>query len=380
MPTLAKAHTDVIVIDSEEENSESDMRQRLAGFRYASASLGSREGSARPGSTIVKRHASGASASASSSGSLASPAQLPPVPRARTVSATSTSLPKERPKRAVAFPCLATFSDARLAKLGRCISCELTWTTRKTVVEKVKHISACAKKHSLDNATLSHLIEKVLLKEPEAPPPSKKKAQKKVEDDVERSPKTLFTHIRTVDEPKKRRRPAVLASVHDPTIAAALIRDRAKDLFGITSGDEPTQPVQPPRWTPSGARLLAVAQATSAAPVPAPEEAPLTQPFGKSALAAGQTKAVVPRSLFMSYDVPITDTSDGNPLPTTQTFTPSNLASNLSRSLGKYLTAFTVLLLIDITHQTRRTLTLPHQESSRLRQHNSSSGIVIRPL
>jgi hypothetical protein len=346
------------------------MRQHLAGFRYASAPLNSREGSVRPCPIITKRYVS-TSSSSSSSGNKASPVELPPVPRA-----SATAVPtKERSKRAFAFPCLSTFSDTRLAKLSRCVSCELTWTTRKTVVEKVKHISTCAKKQNLEDATLSALIERELQKEPEESLPLKKKPRKNVEDDAEHSPKTLLSHVRTVEESKKGRRPAILASVRDPTTAAVTIRGRAKDLFGLTSGDERSKPSQPPRWTPSGARLLAAAKAVTVAAVP--DEPLLTQPFGKSAL-AGQSKSAAPRSLFMSYDVPTTDADDDNCPPTIQAFTPSCLTGKLSRTHGKSEGLCVMTLLSSILHQTQRTL-IPSRrgDSSCLHQNNILSLVVV---
>ncbi|KAI0938262.1 hypothetical protein AcV5_001091 [Taiwanofungus camphoratus] len=56
----------------------------------------------------------------------------------------------------------ADFSENDLAKLLKCVSCDLAWTTRKTVVQKLKHIQLCAKKKSLTDSTITILIRKEL--------------------------------------------------------------------------------------------------------------------------------------------------------------------------------------------------------------------------
>jgi hypothetical protein len=244
---------------------------------------------------------------------------------------TIEAAPKKRAtRRPDTFPCLTALSDARLAKLSRCVSCELKWTTRKTVVEKVKHVSTCAKKHGLEDATLSALIEKELGQDAPARP-SLKKGPLKLPTDGPHSPKTLLAHVRQVEEPKKGRKPPFIGSVQNPETAASIIRTRAREVLGLGGSGRPSSP---PRLTVSGIRFLS--KEVIAGPAAAATELPSTQPFRKSALAVGQSKqlgfpsSTTRRSLFITDDGPgsPTHTCDTDAvIPATQVFAPSALAN-----------------------------------------------------
>lgn len=54
------------------------------------------------------------------------------------------------------------FPERQLSQLLRCVSCELQWTTRKSVFEKMKHLKSCAKKNRLDDGLVQTLIQREL--------------------------------------------------------------------------------------------------------------------------------------------------------------------------------------------------------------------------
>lgn len=53
---------------------------------------------------------------------------------------------------------LLSLSD--FAKVFRCICCNISWTTRKTAIQKMDHILRCAKKHAYDDDTVRTLVKK----------------------------------------------------------------------------------------------------------------------------------------------------------------------------------------------------------------------------
>ncbi|KAH7914386.1 hypothetical protein BJ138DRAFT_1123537 [Hygrophoropsis aurantiaca] len=54
------------------------------------------------------------------------------------------------------------FPDSEVAKLMKCVGCDTRWTTRKSVAQKMLHLQACTKKHSLSDDTVRVLIRKEL--------------------------------------------------------------------------------------------------------------------------------------------------------------------------------------------------------------------------
>ena len=104
----------------------------------------------------------------------------PHVPR-RTASKTpspsdaDTGLPeapveRRRTERAATHRFTTDFSDKELSRILKCIACDLAWTARKSVKQKMKHIQSCAKKRGLTDETVAHLIRaEIQLAASEAP-------------------------------------------------------------------------------------------------------------------------------------------------------------------------------------------------------------------
>ncbi|KAI0347519.1 hypothetical protein BDW22DRAFT_1351967 [Trametopsis cervina] len=157
----------------------------------------------------------------------------------------------------------STFSDADFMRLLKCVSCELSWTPRKTVAQKLKHIRSCARKHQLDEQIVTTLIREELVQS----------LSKDVDDHPttpNEQPQTYLENIvRDEVVKKKGRRPQVQASIKELAATRQDILDRARTLLESSStktADEPKD-ISPP---------------------------PLTQAFGQSALAARfQTKALI---------------------------------------------------------------------------------------
>lgn len=53
-----------------------------------------------------------------------------------------------------------SFTGVELAKLMRCVSCDVRWTTRKTTSQKLHHVRLCAKRNGYDQETVDILIRK----------------------------------------------------------------------------------------------------------------------------------------------------------------------------------------------------------------------------
>jgi hypothetical protein len=80
---------------------------------------------------------------------------------------TSIAIPKSNvkgPKRKL-LPLDLSASD--VAKISRCVCCNVQWTARKSGAQKMSHIQSCAKKHALDVGTVNILIQKEI--SPEEP-------------------------------------------------------------------------------------------------------------------------------------------------------------------------------------------------------------------
>jgi len=89
-----------------------------------------------------------------------------------TTAQKTTSLPhKPAPSlppslnRSTAVPPLKTnqtdlgLSLSELAKISRCVCCDISWTTRKTGHQKMAHIKSCARKHAFDEETMQILLQ-----------------------------------------------------------------------------------------------------------------------------------------------------------------------------------------------------------------------------
>ncbi|KZT71614.1 hypothetical protein DAEQUDRAFT_724152 [Daedalea quercina L-15889] len=153
------------------------------------------------------------SASASRSGSIVSVASAPKQTRA--TSKAKMTFAEE-------------FTEADLARLLKCVSCELTWTTRKSVTQKLKHIQACAKKRSLTNSTVAFLLRSelaVLL-----PLPDKSAGAEKAKE-----PGTLLETWTDGTNKRRTKRRAVPDAVRSLSDTRGQILDRARALLGEPS-------------------------------------------------------------------------------------------------------------------------------------------------
>jgi hypothetical protein len=330
----AALHEVIVLSDSEE--SEVNIRQQLAQFRYGSLAMSRTSSSSSEGSRL-------GGLSLKQAGRTPSPLEplVPVEPTAESVAASevhpvASSAPKPKPKpkpRGADNPLSAAFSDVQLAKLGRCVACELKWTARKTVVEKVKHVSACARKCGLNEGTLLALIGQELERAPAAAVPAQKAKgkAKQIEDEVPAAPRTFLAEVTTKEaETRKRgRRPPVQSTVLNPADNRQDIIGRARALIG---NDPPAtvneRPLPRPAFTMSGARIAeekAKADRLEAdrlkaerlkAMAAAAEEPPLTQGFGRSALAGPSrlTSLMGPprRTLFLD-DTPAADDEPAPP-------------------------------------------------------------------
>ncbi|KAG6821586.1 hypothetical protein H0H93_000095 [Arthromyces matolae] len=74
-------------------------------------------------------------------------------------SASSINIDTKRPKKRT-HRFADAFSDAELARISKCVSCDTRWTARKSVPQKMLHIHACAKKKFLSDETIKARLRK----------------------------------------------------------------------------------------------------------------------------------------------------------------------------------------------------------------------------
>ncbi|KAJ4478278.1 hypothetical protein J3R30DRAFT_2883168 [Lentinula aciculospora] len=89
----------------------------------------------------------------------------PKIIPSHTTRAMSTSVGASRStpaKKAVEQNIVQRLSDEfpTISCLLICVSCDTTWTTRKSVPQKLTHIKSCAKKHGIKDDTLVELVRK----------------------------------------------------------------------------------------------------------------------------------------------------------------------------------------------------------------------------
>lgn len=61
---------------------------------------------------------------------------------------------------------ISEFPGNQLALLRKCISCDISWTVRKSVAQKLVHIQSCSKKNRISNETVKELIANELKSQP----------------------------------------------------------------------------------------------------------------------------------------------------------------------------------------------------------------------
>jgi len=208
------------------------------------------------------------------------------------------AVPLLKRKSAHRFP--SDFSDADLAKLGKCVSCDLRWTARKTAHQKMIHIQACAKKHSFTDETVRILIRKEI----DLLTPNKAGC-------ISTESNTYMEDIVAHAAPRKKgRRQKAAETVQTIEVTRSTILNRAQAVLGPSFPDAPpcTQSVGPSSINP----IIALS----------------TQTFGPSVL--GRKYTAKAKSLFIELDKP-SDTEDGDEIP--RTFAPSRVGANANRAV-----------------------------------------------
>ncbi|KAI5123424.1 hypothetical protein M0805_006129 [Coniferiporia weirii] len=227
------------------------------------------------------------------------------------------------------------FTEDQLNCLRKCVSCDIKWTSRKTVAQKVSHIRSCAKKGRITDETLGALISRLVESESSTSesiknPKTRKQAVSTPARDL--PPKTFLQDV--IDEAEvqrtSKRKKQTPDSVKNVTETRSDIINRAKLLINHSA-----------------------ISSTASSEIPIPVA---TQAFGKSKLgtravilSSGKTTAgvsvVQALEMGISSDElsrePNSDHSDlegsvMGPLatldapPLTQPFSSSNLASSFS--------------------------------------------------
>ncbi|KAI0650677.1 hypothetical protein C8Q79DRAFT_1006915 [Trametes meyenii] len=190
------------------------------------------------------------------------------------------------------------FPDVQLARILKCVSCDLAWTTRKTVPQKMKHIQTCAKKNGLSDDTIRILLRKELDSLPPVASSSKSKSATPAPPSTP-VPETLLEEVlKDVNKKKPGRRPQVLQTVKSVAETRETILDKARSLLGDGAGSSAPRDSA---GTPAAHNI---------------EAPPATQAFSRSHVAVSR--------------VPL----DPHPADVTQVFGPSRLAVRSSRVQG----------------------------------------------
>lgn len=92
----------------------------------------------------------------------------PTITQTKTTSLSRkpTSLLSLGPRESIAAPPFSNtdhinlgLSLPDLAKISRCVCCDISWTTRKTGHQKMVHMRSCARKHAFDEETMLTLLQ-----------------------------------------------------------------------------------------------------------------------------------------------------------------------------------------------------------------------------
>jgi len=114
-----------------------------------------------------------------------------------------------------------------IARVSRCVCCSISWTTRKTAVQKMDHIQRCAKKKGYDDETIRILLENEIA------------SPKEFNCKVPAAHSTSTTLLEDVVQPRSNKRRNVPNNhlfVGSPLREAIL--SRAKDIISGPSPDE----------------------------------------------------------------------------------------------------------------------------------------------
>lgn len=195
----------------------------------------------------------------------------------------STSAPKARLRRPIIHRFSNDFSDAQLASLTSCVSCNLKWTSTKTASQKVIHIQNCAKKKLLSDETVRMLLRKEI----------QSSSDQKSAEEGQKSATFLETVVNEVSRTKKSRRPQVLGTVKSLPETRGSILGRARAVLdtSMRHGDSVVD-AQVANLTQGGRSGFPCTQAFGTSMLarradsyPRAQSGPvLTQDFGESAL------------------------------------------------------------------------------------------------
>ncbi|CCM04791.1 uncharacterized protein FIBRA_06984 [Fibroporia radiculosa] len=235
------------------------------------------------------------------------------------VSTEQAKRPLKKAARVMIHPFTAEFSEIDLGALRKCICCELAWTARKTLAQKLKHIKSCAKRKALTDSTVTILIRDMLAAsriEKEASNCTTKKQD---------LPKTFLENVVQDDNTKRKgKRRQIVATVRHVTETRKDILGRARELISTSEASTSNRDV---------------GTCTAVGELP-----PSTQTFGQSVLAKHHnfgsivfpaTQFSAPSKLAMAINV---NPENDDLLPVTQVFAPSRLVSNEAEtSLGNSL-------------------------------------------
>ncbi|KAJ6628770.1 hypothetical protein B0H10DRAFT_98116 [Mycena sp. CBHHK59/15] len=155
------------------------------------------------------------------------------------------------------------FSDNELKKLVKCVSCDASWTARKSVAQKMTHIQSCAKKNGLIDDTVRILIRKELANAPVDTGPPKQRGKTAVLAEPA-APNTLLHDVVQDAAPKRRgKRKETIETLKSVSVAHQNILGRARTLLGPapSSNDDDFIP-QTQAFGPSSLGSARLAQTT----------------------------------------------------------------------------------------------------------------------
>ncbi|KAH9943382.1 uncharacterized protein BXZ73DRAFT_74348 [Epithele typhae] len=182
------------------------------------------------------------------------------------------------------------FSEKELSQVLTCVSCELKWTARKSVAQKMKHIQTCAKKHGLTDDTVRTLLRKEVSSHPPATVASSSKRTSR-EPAQDPAPTTLLEEA--VKDAKKKRqgkRAQVVQTIESVTDTRDKILDKARLLLKDTHNIPSTSTRNTTStWTHMDMELPPLTQMFSRSTVTSRTSAPVqpadtTLHFGRSKL------------------------------------------------------------------------------------------------
>ncbi|KAK0468176.1 uncharacterized protein EV420DRAFT_450704 [Desarmillaria tabescens] len=187
------------------------------------------------------------------------------------------------------------FTDAQLGSLLKCVCCNISWTTRKSAAQKMKHVQSCAKKNHFTDSAVRERIRQALESTDLEDVPTKGKGKAKGQDPS--VPETYFHDIVHDAGPRKRtKRVDVPGTVKTLVDTRDAILQKAEAIIGQSAS--------------SKVHLLLSEEND--------REIMATQHFGRSAFAERMASDDLP----MQHD-PLHPGSDAEPYPATQAFGPS---------------------------------------------------------